>query len=260
LSLFQTTLAQVGQPCSQSNNRLTFDTNQFRSDCGYTAWCDTDGICKPNGCRKDDFPFGYRSRKDWPPLCPRGQVCPDELSACVPQQALGQACQLNRDDQCQPSYSTSPKIKSICLKFQCQLTNSTLGSPCTIENTVYTVFVGVARSYAEIISRDNCLADLYCDAGSSTCLTKKPDGQSCSAHKECESGYCRDDSLPVGSAINNDATGRCDMALSVVRRPPIWKYIVVVVGILAGCSASCFALLELHARGRRKRRMELREY
>ncbi|KAK0552357.1 hypothetical protein OC845_001732 [Tilletia horrida] len=53
----------LGKPCSTANNRLALDTNQFLSDCGYTAYCDPNtSTCVKNGCRRDEYPFGFKRK------------------------------------------------------------------------------------------------------------------------------------------------------------------------------------------------------
>jgi hypothetical protein len=57
------------------------------------------GLCVDKGCRRDEFPFGYRgvAFEALPPQCGADQYCPDDESSCQPLLALGQPCQLNRD-------------------------------------------------------------------------------------------------------------------------------------------------------------------
>ena len=59
----------------------------------------TTGFCKAKGCRKDEFPFGYKGLAP-PPMCPSGQFCPDAEDACQPLIPIGSVCELNRDGEC----------------------------------------------------------------------------------------------------------------------------------------------------------------
>ena len=90
--------------CNPAHNGLATGTLQFASDCNVTTWCNN-GECQRKGCRRDEFPLGYDtggSRGNGkhippPPLCPASEFCPDEGSQCVPQIAVGQPCQFDRD-------------------------------------------------------------------------------------------------------------------------------------------------------------------
>jgi len=94
-----------GGSCSQGNNRLQLGTYQFYSDCDSVTYCSPDGVCRPKGCKKDDYPFGYaQDDPKTPDKCPRGQFCPDEADACQPLLAVGSECQLNRDGLSYQSY------------------------------------------------------------------------------------------------------------------------------------------------------------
>lgn len=86
-----------GGNCSTADNKLQVGSFQFWSDCNSVTFCTDQGICKPKGCRRDEFPFGYAQNADLPPKCPSGQFCPDEGSACQRVLAVGSPCQLNRD-------------------------------------------------------------------------------------------------------------------------------------------------------------------
>ncbi|KAL9939605.1 hypothetical protein V8E36_001422 [Tilletia maclaganii] len=61
----------------------------------------TSGVCRPKGCRRDEYPFGYKGvpQDQIPPMCGQGTYCPDEEVACRPLIPLGGICQLNRDGE-----------------------------------------------------------------------------------------------------------------------------------------------------------------
>lgn len=67
--------------------------------CMLTADCSVEGICKPRGCRRDEFVLTslLKSNQSVPPLCPSDAFCPDDASACLPLVEAGGRCQLNRD-------------------------------------------------------------------------------------------------------------------------------------------------------------------
>lgn len=64
----------VGKACNVNRTRLAPDSNQLQGDCGYLAWCDpSTNTCKVNGCRTDEYPFGYNNidkKVSCLPLCP----------------------------------------------------------------------------------------------------------------------------------------------------------------------------------------------
>ncbi|KDN48703.1 hypothetical protein RSAG8_02690, partial [Rhizoctonia solani AG-8 WAC10335] len=99
-----------GESCDPTRNRLSAETRKFSSDCDAMTFCSAEGVCQPKGCRRDEFPFGYDPDVTLPPMCPREQFCPDEEDMCLPVMSPGSACQLNRDDQCQPP-SDRPELE-----------------------------------------------------------------------------------------------------------------------------------------------------
>lgn len=60
-----------------------------------------------------------------PPLCARGQFCPDEGSGCRALAAVGTPCQAGRDEQCAPPGDWAELAGglnvngSVCLKSVC---------------------------------------------------------------------------------------------------------------------------------------------
>ena len=121
LSYLPSTSAQsigIGQTCNIERNRLTATTHQFLSDCVRKAYCDpVDRVCKPKGCRSEEFPFGYKTgegrgeKDELPPFCGDGQFCPDEEDACLPTIPAGQDCQLNRDGERFRVYTNAQLLK-----------------------------------------------------------------------------------------------------------------------------------------------------
>lgn len=85
--------------CSQSHNQLQVGTYQLTTDCDDTKYCDPSGVCKPKGCRRDEFPLGYAQGAQLPPRCKADEFCPDEGDQCQSLLAVGSACQLNRDGE-----------------------------------------------------------------------------------------------------------------------------------------------------------------
>lgn len=116
-----------GGPCSLDNNRLDISSHRFISDCTDQTFCSgsANGTCEPRQCRRDEFPFGFPSANELPPLCSPEQYCPDEGSACRDLIPVGQPCQFNRDDQCSPPDNWSELANnqnfngSLCLQSTC---------------------------------------------------------------------------------------------------------------------------------------------
>lgn len=105
--------------------------------------------------------------------------CPDEGDQCLPNIAVGQPCQKDRDDECQPP-SNWRELNgflntngSICLNFTCEYVpssslsmvpnthvldyryaNATVGQECIIDNTAYATYLDSGGVSTFIISRD----------------------------------------------------------------------------------------------------------
>ncbi|OCB90650.1 hypothetical protein A7U60_g2085 [Sanghuangporus baumii] len=245
-----------GESCERVNNRLQTGTYQFASDCDAETYCADNSTCALKGCRKDIFPFGYAQGADLPPLCDQGQFCPDEGDACQSLLRVDSPCQLNRDDECEapPNWRDLADDKfglnvngSVCLNFQCMWANVTVGLNCVVENTPYIIYGTNNQEEIDIVSRDNCALDLYCDAQTLVCMQKKNVGDSCEADKECLSMNCLS-SLKCGEEI--------DAAAHV----GIWVYIIVGIGIFGGMFGTLIALFFLHAKQRDNEREKRLQY
>jgi len=191
-----------------------------------------------------------------PVLCSSGYFCPDEGDACQPLLPVGSACQLNRDDQCQPPPNSAQYADTaghganvngaVCLNFQCMWANVTIGSSCVIENTPYTYY-GPHTEYIDIVSRDNCHIGSYCDATQKSCLASKAFAQSCAADKECTSYNC----------LSN---GTCGNDVHQPRHLAVWVYVIVGIGIFGGMFATLISMFILHARQREAEREKRMQY
>ncbi|PFH45892.1 hypothetical protein AMATHDRAFT_184139 [Amanita thiersii Skay4041] len=241
-----------GEPCSQANSRLQPGTFQFWDECNSQTFCSAAGICEAKGCRRDDFPFGYaQDSKSIPDKCARGTFCPDEEDQCLPVLALGSACQLNRDDQCEgpPEFKELSDVTgrglnvngSICLNNVCMWANATLGTNCVVENTPYIAY-GFDGEFINIVSRDNCRVGSYCDASQKVCMATKKVGDSCTADKECDSWNCL-------------SFGICGGIAAMPHHFHAYVYILVALGIIGGMLGTLVGLFFLH----RKQRDEERE-
>jgi len=245
-----------GMSCDPGQNKLQIGTFEFWSQCDQTLWCNSQGKCDAKGCRIDEYSIAWPTGDDkMPPRCPRGSFCPDEEDACQPLLPVGSDCQLSRDDQCEapPNYKdladkTGHGLNvngSVCLNFKCMWANKTLGDSCTVENTAYTSY-GAHDEYIDIVSRDNCLTNLYCDTTQKVCIAAKDVGVTCQADKECLSYNC-------------SADGVCGTDVTEPRHLAIWVYIVVGIGIFGGMFATLIGMFFLHSKQRdaeREKRMQ----
>ncbi|CEL55660.1 hypothetical protein RSOLAG1IB_01672 [Rhizoctonia solani AG-1 IB] len=243
-----------GEPCDPSRNRLNAETRKFTSDCDAMTFCSPEGECQPKGCRRDEFPFGYDPDVPLPWMCPRGQFCPDEEDKCLPAMPPGFACQLNRDDQCQPP-PDRPELDNgdltnrgaMCFKNACQYANITLGQSCEAENTVYVGYASGGRQFYNVVSRDRCAPKLWCNAQTSVCEPKATVGAACSAHKQCETYTCNTNNIcmePPGTPL----------------RIQLWQYLVTGAGIIFLMVGMSITLFMSHKRSRAKRLYQIRAY
>ncbi|KAI5123961.1 hypothetical protein M0805_006373 [Coniferiporia weirii] len=248
--------SSFGESCSTSNNKLEVGTYQFEGDCDSTTFCASNGTCASRGCRKDIFPFGYAQGAALPPLCPNGQFCPDEGDQCQGVLAVGSACQLNRDDECEPPTNwkqlADDKLGlnyngSVCLNFECMWANVTVGLSCVVENTAYIVYGSNNQESINIVSRGNCQTGLYCDSQQLVCIQQKDVGGSCSADKECTSMNCL-------------STQVCGVNIDAAAHVGIWVYIVVGVGIFGGMFGTLIALFFFHGKQRDAEREKRLQY
>lgn len=99
----------AGGVCSTNDTHVDPSTHKLITECDDKTFCtsssssnNTIGTCQPRQCRRDEFPFGYGSSDRLPPLCDRGSFCPDDGSGCVGVKSVGDACEINRDEQCAP--------------------------------------------------------------------------------------------------------------------------------------------------------------
>jgi hypothetical protein len=246
-----------GEPCSQSNNKLQFGTFQFWDQCNSQTYCSSGGTCEAKGCRRDDFPFGYATgSKSIPDKCPTGQFCPDEEDQCLPLLAVDSPCQLNRDDECEgpPNFAELSDQTgqgrnvngSVCLNYVCMWANATSGSDCVVENTPYIAYDSNGE-FIDIVSRDNCVSGLYCDAAQKTCMNAKNLGATCGADKECQSWNC------LASSV-------CGASAAAPRHFSVFVYVIVAAGIFGGMFGTLIGLFVLHKKKRDEEREKRVQY
>ncbi|KAF8493636.1 hypothetical protein JB92DRAFT_2749951 [Gautieria morchelliformis] len=241
--------------CSVSHNQLQAGTYQLTTDCSDTMYCDpSSSVCKPKGCRRDEFPLGYSQGAQLPPRCKSDEFCPDEGDACQRLLPVDSTCQLNRDDECAPPPNAKeladPNFNhngSVCINFQCMWANVTLGQACVVEQMPYIAY-GVGNSeFIYVVSRGNCRPGLYCDAPSKLCMQTKAFGVSCTADKECQSNNCL-------SSLT------CGVSPQAPKQFGIWVYLIVGLGILFGMLGTLVGLYFLHRRTREQEREKRTQY
>ncbi|KAG8864505.1 hypothetical protein FRB96_005008 [Tulasnella sp. 330] len=244
-----------GNPCNIAHNRLSPDTKQFTGDCTATTFCSSNGTCLHKGCRKDEYPFGYKLfSNEIPDRCHKGEFCPDEGDACQELLAVGSPCQLNRDDECAPPPNFSELAGpnnfngSVCLNYQCMWANATLGDACVIENTPYIGYeAGSGTKFINVVSRGNCVVGLYCDAPTLKCLAQLAEGQTCTADKECESDNCTQ-------------AGVCGKPADDPRKLSTGIYVAVAVCIIGLMVGTLIGLYIVHRRHRFEEREKRAQY
>lgn len=80
---------------------------------------------------------------------------------------------------------------------------------------------------------DNCVSGLYCDAPTTQCKQQLATGSSCSADKECITGYCFDKTYLATIPVNNNATGKCgDDPIMTKSR----SYVYIIIALLIAVS------------------------
>lgn len=208
----------LGRPCSSSNNHVDPLYFKFISDCDAKTFCSapSNGTCQPRLCRQDEFLYGYLPGEPLPPLCPDRSFCPDDGSGCMEQKAVGEPCEMGRDEQCAPmqdwkELGVADKMNvngSICLKGVCsyvfilslsirpyrtiigihRYANIGMNQPCSSEVISHEYKAHDGQHYINLIARDNCLtASLFCDNQTAICQPSKGAGESCMFHRDCQS-------------------------------------------------------------------------
>ncbi|KAI0738526.1 hypothetical protein C8Q80DRAFT_1222434 [Daedaleopsis nitida] len=241
----------VGGQCSTDNDGLDANTGRFSSDCDETSYCSgaMNGTCQTRRCRRDEFPFGFQNTTPTPPLCADGTYCPDEGSGCKPLASVGQACQVDRDEQCAPSPDADTLAGewnhggAVCLQGTCVYANMTLGQPCTVDVVTY-----MEGPYKNTITRHNCQTPLFfCHTDMHACIPTKAFGSPCNADQECRSyncgtrGVCMD---PAGTPV----------------RVKTWQVALTGISVIAAMAAIVIMLTLFHKRHRLQRSREIREY
>ncbi|PWN91001.1 hypothetical protein FA10DRAFT_286670 [Acaromyces ingoldii] len=275
----QLLLPSLGAPCDPRRSVLDQLTHCFRSDCGPREWCrplaaplqappakeaggggggkevESSGSCVPKGCRRDEYPWGYHGVEtaDLPRMCDDGLTyCPNDESVCLPHIALGDACELNRDDSCAPPSDSSYNTTTLCLLQICRLAASPLAAVCQLEHTQYLGYDGHSpQPVVEVVTRDDCQAGLYCAAEQTppVCVRQRAVGDACARNREC-------------------LTFNCDKASQTCDRPatdaglhlsPLC-FVLVGLAILLSLGLTVWLLARMHASHRAARRDEVRRY
>ncbi|KAF9515450.1 hypothetical protein BS47DRAFT_1391634 [Hydnum rufescens UP504] len=244
-----------GQNCSQAAIKLAHGTYQLSSNCGPTMFCASNNTCAHKGCRRDEYPLGYKL-DHFPPKCSSSTFCPDEEDACLSLLPVGSPCQLNRDDECEPPPDASqlggPRNYngSVCLNFQCMWANATLGSTCIVENVPYIVYDQATGSqYINIVSRDNCKNGMYCDSTQKLCVNELALGRVVLLTR---SEWCTSDNCAL--------SGQCGPSASASKHVSTWVYAVVCAGIVGSMLAILITLFMIHRRSRETEQEKRAQY
>ncbi|KAH7924225.1 hypothetical protein BV22DRAFT_1067208, partial [Leucogyrophana mollusca] len=247
-----------GGACSLNGTRLDTGTHRMLTDCADKYFCSDStngtGTCVPRQCRRDEFPYGYDHKETLPPLCARETFCPDEGSGCTSLRAVGQPCQLNRDEQCAspPNWHSAQPLEShatngsICLQGICMYANATAGSPCVLENTTYTEVDSNARQVVINIIRDNCRSGFFCHPTDMVCEHAVDNGLPCVTNRNCRSHNC--------------GAGLCADSIGTPFKVPAWQIVLTALLLIGAMTSTCLCLTLLHKRHRLERDQETREY
>lgn len=103
------------------------------------------------------------------------------------------------------------------------------------------------------------MSGMFCDSPTTQCKTLLAKGFSCSADKECASGYCSDPSFLATTIVNNNATGFCGDNLSASNPKP-WVYALVVLIVLALVVGTSILLIKIHMRQTKAKKLAREEY
>ncbi|KAI0264376.1 hypothetical protein BC834DRAFT_826430 [Gloeopeniophorella convolvens] len=244
----------IGQPCLVTANHLDPGTRKFESDCDAQTFCSgsTNGTCVPRQCRREEYPFGYRMGQTPPALCPAGTFCPDEGDTCRPLAAVGQPCQFNRDDQCEPPNTLELTDYhnfngSICLRSLCTYANASETQPCVFEVSTYADVDAAGVGYTNTITRDNCqTARFFCNTATNMCESLRTVGQPCQYHRDCRSYNC----------LQNVCANAPEEPFDVV----LWQYATTTLAIVLAMASTCAMLTLMHRRHRLKHYQEIRDY
>ncbi|GAA5914972.1 uncharacterized protein JCM6883_001784 [Sporobolomyces salmoneus] len=259
-------VAFAQEPCSPANDKLSDQTHDFDSDCNATQYCipnpsggdgttiagTTAGTCAFRSCRKDEYPFGF-GNTTLPPLCNEGEYCPDRGDGCKPRIALNGACELNRDDECAPPADPAVQAQlssptnhhgAMCLNSLCVYANIEQGQTCIVSNTVYTGYGDDGTAYTDVVTRDNCVNNHYCDPQSLTCVPSLPVKAPCISDRSCSTSIC------------STTTGTCSPPPSKPRHTPPVAVAFVVIAVLALLGAMVWSLLKCDRSARERRRAE----
>ena len=201
--------------CSNTNTCVTKkgngDTCQFAKEC-------SSGICKDSKCasecsNSDNCLDGFYC--DGNKKCAQkllgGEACGSDNNACQSGSCKNGLCTCSNDVKCKDDSSyycasstcTLKKLggETCSLASQCQ-TNMCSGQICSCSNTVgckVSAYVCDSGVCVECKDDSKCSSPTpYCS--DNKCVAKRQDGDACSGHVECNSGYCNN----VCTICNND--------------------------------------------------------
>ncbi|KAG2237477.1 hypothetical protein INT48_005510 [Thamnidium elegans] len=212
---------KIGELCDSSARYSA--TWQYDDSCeNVYFFCDSsrNNTCNYKACSNTDFIQGWDiAAHKLPERCNNQMYCPDNGSQCTPLVAIGDRCELQRDDECSGK-------DSICLNSTCYVKGSPLGGNCGSDRTDYTSYDAKGFALQQTIIRDNCTEGTYCNDENHTCIGSKALEKACWQDRECLSGTCSDD----GYCMNG---------------PDVFHTIATWLWAVLGCSIFVFVLLIL---------------
>jgi hypothetical protein len=109
------------------------------------------------------------------------------------------------------------------------------------------------------VCSDNCMSGLYCDAPTTQCKQQLNTGGSCSADKECITGYCFDKTFLATLPVNNNYTGSCgEDPIKVKSR--VYVYVLIAIFIIAALVGLGVWLVKVHLRQTKAKKAAREEY
>jgi hypothetical protein len=103
------------------------------------------------------------------------------------------------------------------------------------------------------------MSGLYCDAPTTQCRQQLATGSSCSADKECTTGYCFDKTYLSTVPVNNNSTGKCgdDPTMTKSRS---YVYIIIALLIAAFIVGLGVWLIKVHLQQTKAKKAAREEY
>ncbi|OZJ03023.1 hypothetical protein BZG36_03980 [Bifiguratus adelaidae] len=241
-------LAALGQACNPQLSHLDQASMTYMDAClDPTLSCQpqgnstTTGTCVYKVCANTDYIKNWPTNVQFPVRCNGTQYCPDNGLGCQPLIPTGSRCEYARDDECQGADGKG--LNAICLNYVCNVKAAALGAPCELDEFTYIYYYRSDSGYQQIVQRDNCTTNTYCNAQfnvshTGTCVPAFADGQACTQDRMCMSQNC-----------NNDGAGGpgvCANPPDAFKVVPLWTWATIGAAIIVFMIIVLLGLWLLH--------------